>query len=1240
MRIVIDMQGAQSNGSWNRGIGRYTMALAKAMVRHCRTHEILLALNGAFPDSIERIRAAFDGVLPGDNIKVWHPLAPAAFIAIENKPRRQISECVREAFLTSLAPDVVLVSSLFEGLGDDAVTGIDVGEHRHLTAVILYDLIPYIHQSPYLENPDTRNWYLGKIEQLKNAGLWLAISESSRQEGIQRLGFPSTRCLNISTDADAQFGTLEQTTAELAAIKQKYGIRNGFVMYTGGIDFRKNIEGLIRAYSLLPKQLRQRHQLAIVCSVHDASRHQLLALAKKQGLGDGELILTGFVPEADLIGLYGACTLFVFPSWHEGFGLPALEAMRCGAPVIASNLSSLPEVVGMDEALFDPHSDTAIARLMERALTDEAFRKRLRENSRRQSARFSWDDTARRAIAAMEQAHAEKIRQDPAASKNLAKPKLAYVSPLPPERSGIADYSAELLPVLSGHYQIEVIVEQKNIANPWIREHCPVRSVAWFMQHAHAYDRVLYHFGNSHFHQHMFAMLQAVPGVVVLHDFHLSNIEHHMQATGYAPGFFTQALYQSHGYAALQDLARAEDIAEVVWKYPASRAVLENSVGTIVHSPNSVHLAQRWYGLDTSSLKIIPHLRVPDANAGSARRTLGFADDDFIVCAFGLLGPHKLNHRLLQAWLDSDLARDSACHLVFVGKNHDGDYGDELASAIKRSSCAARIRITGWASPETFKNYLAAADVGVQLRALSRGETSGAVLDCMNHGLPTIVNANGSMADLDEAAVWMLPDEFDDAELVQALETLWRNPAKRTALGKNARNVILDRHDPGRCAQSYAESIEHFYRTNPPVLFDLYPKLAGIMAGAAEDGDLRKLAHNLALSFPPRRKAKQLFVDISELVQRDAKAGIQRVVRSILKEWLSNPPRDFRIEPVYATLEQGYRYARRFTADFMNWPHAGLADEPIDYASGDMFFGLDLQPEVQAAQRRFYRSLRSQGVRVKFLVHDLLCIRMPQFFSPGVKDAFLHWLEVVAETDGAVCVSRIVADELTDWIRLNNPRHQDAFEIDWSHNGAGERAGADTKAGNAALSGDVQAILARLDAHPGFLMVGTLEPRKGHGQVLDAFEQLWREGVDINLAIVGKQGWLVDALVERLHGHPELGKRLFWLAGIGDEYLEKVYAASTCLIAASCGEGFGLPLIEAAQHRLPIIARDIPVFREVAGDCADYFIAEHPADLARAIKSWLASYRQGKHPKPDEMPWLTWKESAENLAGILLGNRQ
>ena len=170
-------------------------------------------------------------------------------------------------------------------------------------------------------------------------------------------------------------------------------------------------------------------------------------------------------------------------------------------------------------------------------------------------------------------------------------------------------------------------------------------------------------------------------------------------------------------------------------------------------------------------------------------------------------------------------------------------------------------------------------------------------------------------------------------------------------------------------------------------------------------------------------------------------------------------------------------------------------------------------------------------------------------------------------------------------------------------------------------------------------MVGTLEPRKGHREVLQAFDLLWKDGVDVSLTLVGKEGWMVSELIDLLRHHPRLNTHLFWLQGISDGYLERIYDNSRCLIAASHGEGFGLPLIEAAQHDLPVIARDIPIFREVAGDGALFFADSSPESLKESIVHLISLYEKGQHPKPSLMTWLSWAESAKKLGEEIIDKR-
>ncbi len=1236
MRIVIDMQGAQSTGSRNRGIGRYTLSLAQAIVRNGGAHEVFLALNGLFPDTIETIRSAFYGLLPQENIRVWQAPGPVNSLNDANVWRRRTAELVREAFLAGLNPDIVLISSLSEGLLDDAVTSVGTLSRTVPTAVILYDLIPMIHHRIYQENPVVEAWCENKYDHLRRADLLLAISESSRQEGIRYLGFPVDKCVNISTAAEPQFRPQQVDTSREQDVRQRYGLHSPFVMYTGGIDYRKNIEGLIRAYARLPKQLRVNHQLAIVCSIQPPSRIVLETLAKEQGLKADELVLTGFVPEDDLISLYNLCKAFVFPSWHEGFGLPALEAMSCGRAVIGANTSSLPEVIGRDDALFDPKSDTSITEKLVQVLTDDSFRAELEQHGLEQAKRFSWDTSAKRAIAAVEARHVKTVSQPLANDITACRPKLAYLSPLPPERSGISDYSAELLPELSRHYDIDVIVVQDSVTTPWVKANCHLRSVEWFMAHADCYDRVLYHFGNSQFHQHMFNLLEKVPGIVVLHDFFLSGVAAYMEASCYQPGAWTEALYQNHGYAAVQQRFQSSNTADVIWRYPCNLGVLQNSLGVVVHSENSRRLAAQWFGEGAANdWRVVPLLRAPaaDLDKNKARRLLKLNNDDFVVCSFGFISAPKLNHRLLEAWLASDLARSKHGVLIFVGINPGDYYGAELVAVINRNGLGNRIRITGWTDVDTFRNYLSAADVGVQLRTLSRGETSAAVLDCMNYGLPTIVNGNGSMADLPDDGVWKLPDEFDDVELVGALETLWRDASLRQQLGARAREIISTLHAPRTCADQYAQAIETMYRGALTGVSSLTHALAAVEPVPVSPEAWISLAEAVALSIPPRLVHRQLLVDISELVQRDSKSDIQS---SILAELLASPPVGYRVEPIYATLDQGYRYARRFTLNLLDCPEALLPDDSIEFWAGDLFLGLDFQPQVAPARQILYQQLHNHGVQVQFVLYDIFSCAQPKISPEDAEKGYHAWLKVVAENDGVICISKAVAWEFAAWLKTNEPVRKRPFKIDWFNFGADINASLHSKG----MPENAEIVLMNLASRPSFLMVGTLASCRGYIQTLIAFEKLWADGVEINLIIVGKQGWMTESLGEKLRHHPELNKRLLWVDGIGDEYLKKIYTASICLIASSEGECFGLSLIEAMQYKLPVIARDIPVFREVAGEYAFYLSGLDTQTLADAVERWLALKAEGKVPLPVDMHWLAWRQSEKQLLSPLLQTHQ
>ena len=1248
MRIVIDMQGAQTESRF-RGIGRYTMSLTKGIIGNRGEHEVILVLNGLFPDTIESIRAAFYGFLPQENIRVWYAPGPVRECELSNDWRRRVAERIREAFIASLQPDVVHVMSLFEGYVDDAVTSIGIFAQQIPTVVTFYDLIPLLNPDAYLNvNQRYTSYYYRKVESLKRAHQLLAISESAAQECKIALDLTAETVMNISTACDEVFRPVVIKANEKQKFLTRFGVLQSFIMYSGGDDARKNLPRLIHAYARLNKSLLSSYQLVLVGKMNEENIKEFKDIAKSAGISEKKLIFTGYVTDEELAQFYTLCSVFVFPSYHEGFGLPVLEAMSCGAPVIGSNTTSVPEVIGRQDALFDPCDVLDISQKLKKVLEDEVFRAELVVHGLKQAQKFSWDTTARRVITAYEHLHSRSKAPQALLYRSI-RPKLVYVSPLPPERTGIADYSAELLPALAKYYDIEVVVAQEQVSDTWVQSNCPIRDSQWLRSNAHKMDRVLYHVGNSPFHQHMFSLIEEIPGTVVLHDFFLSGLLSYLENFDIIKYAWVHALYQSHGYLAVQERYHESESGDVQTKYPVNLPILQNAQGVIVHSDYSRNLANEWYGTNFSDdWKVIPLLRKPCKKIARAqsRKILRLKVDDYVICSFGFLDSTKLNHCLLQAWLESGLSKDLNCVLIFVGENHGGEYGVRLLENIRASGLVKRIFISGWVDSVTYSHYLAAADLAVQLRTLSRGETSAAVLDCMNHALPTIVNANGSMANLPSDVVWRMPDNFDQSQLVEALEVLWKNAEKRNTLGKRAQKNIQTQHAPDQCAKQYVEAIEQFHTQSQYDTHSLVKAIAELDGNSATDSEYKLLSQAIAQSFPEKQPIRQLFLDISATCRTNLKTGIERVVRALVMDLIKSPPAGYRVEPIYLTNEGGnwhYRYARHYTLGLLGCPSETLVDEVVEPGNRDILLGMDLSGHqlLEAEASGLFNDYRNIGVAVYFLVYDLLPVLMPQFFPPGADVSHSNWLQTIAKFDGAICISATVADELSAWLKIEKFEQRLPFRISWFH------LGADLENSNptSGLPKNARQTLKQLAARPSFLMVGTIEPRKGYRQTLEAFTKLWEQGVDINLVIVGNEGWkslpedkrrTIPEIIKYLRNHPECNKRLFWLEGITDEYLEKVYATSACLIAASEGEGFGLPIIEAAVHHMPIIARDIAVFREVANENAQYFSGDSASHLAEVIKEWLMLFEKNEISSKQRINWNSWSQSSAMLLEAIL----
>jgi glycosyltransferase involved in cell wall biosynthesis len=1253
LRLVIDMQGAQTESRF-RGIGRYTTSFIKALIRQCSDHEIVLALNGTLDQSITDIRREFENLLPIENIRVW--FAPPGFAEINegSQTRREIAETVRESFLASLSPDIVLITSLFEGFIDDAAVSIGRVEVAYPTVAMIYDLIPLVNEKEYLEpNPKYSKYYKNKIETLCKANLFLAISEFSRTEAIEKLPLKSYQVVNISSAIDESFGNPRSIQVSQQSVLTHHNIDKTFILYVGGADERKNLPRLLEAYSFLGSDLRAAHLLVIAGKISSGQIALLKENAALLGISETELRFTDYVSEEELVCLYSSCEIFVFPSWHEGFGLPALEAMACGAPVLAANTSSLPEVVRFPEALFDPFSSSDISAKMTRGLKDEDFRKRAREHGKDQCRKFSWELSAKQARDAMTSLVITHAKNNSAREIQIdGRPKLAFVSPIYPSRSGIANYSAMLLPALKTYYDITIIVDRSE-TDALSYEEFEVQDSKWLLAHCENIERVVYQMGNSPFHIYMLELMEAIPGTVVLHDFFLSGLYGYLELSGVNRNAWNNAIYQSHGYSALAEKLFDPDIETAKMRLPVNSEVFLKANNLILHSEYSRYLAKLWYGSSTAATShVIPHLRheSKDVRSENDRRQLGINENALVVCSFGFLDPTKLNHMVLEAWLSSSLRQNPNALLVFVGENHGGDYGKDLLESIQNAGLENQIRITGWVSKEDYQIYLRCTDIAVQLRAHSRGESSGSILECLAQGVATITNANGSFAELNHDSVRMLPDAVEVGELVLALDELSSNREVRQTLEVRAREVIATQHSPTNVARSYFEAIEAGQQLGNSAVLTLVKRLAAIDSGREDAKRLADTVKMIAINHPTPTLLKTIFIDVTATVHSKHTTGVERVARSITSELLRSPPEGYRVEPVYL-VDAGdcwcFRLATGFAFNVLGCAQDAMSGETVaEIKTGDLILGLDISgdPLVRAASQGYFKRLRDRGVLAYYFVHDLLPMTLDWAFPPGTAKAHEAWLRAVCSFDGAICNSATTADQLRKWYAKEFDANPKPFKISSSLLGCDIGDPATPREASEEESA-IQALLAKRKT---FLMVGTIEPRKGYLDTIKAFSLLWDQGLDANLVIVGKEGWIgldieqrrtIPETMAAITRHPELGKRLHWLDSVNDSQLDTIYQRADCLIAASIDEGFGLPLFEAARYDLPILARDIPVFREIAEGHASFFNAATPKEISRAVMNWLNDYEMGTHKQSTQMKPSTWHDCTLGvLAGMMIGN--
>lgn len=581
---------------------------------------------------------------------------------------------------------------------------------------------------------------------------------------------------------------------------------------------------------------------------------------------------------------------------------------------------------------------------------------------------------------------------------------------------------------------------------------------------------------------------------------------------------------------------------------------------------------------------------------------------DFELLYVGGIDWRKNVPRILEALaILKSKGRDDIA-LTLVGDQPDGDLKQLVAQA-KSLGVEDCLRFVGFCSDEDLIRAYQRCDAAIQPSIMEGfGLTA---LEAMRAGAPLIAARAGALPDVVGKGA-LLFDPYRADELADHIETLIDEPDVGDELRRLGREQC-DKFDWERVSANVAKAISGMVSPVQMALSDRPEPLSSLRQQIAAQlgkntvkavGRERLASHLVAAEVPSRDETPRLFIDVTSTLYANHGTGIQRVVTRIAREALRHYPNaqlvicdsDVGLEAAEMTVSGQLRTTKRLTR------------ERVFPKAGDTVLLLDSSWTWHKPIETVMTDARLRGARVISVMYDLVPVNTPAFCDDGMPDAFSKWLRAALRySDGFICISEATAKALHGFLEGQNfPR---PMSIDWWPLGAD--IGPADEAGSH-------------DPHH-FLSVATLEPRKGHMELIRAFERLWDDDIDVSLTLIGRPGWGTQSLQDHIRKLERSESRLQWISDADDERLSAAYAEAGTLIAASYEEGFGLPIIEARRQGCGVIARDIDVFREVAPEGTAFFQGQD--ELISAIKGAVSD-----RPLSDSVPAITdWEQSTHAL---------
>jgi glycosyltransferase involved in cell wall biosynthesis/SAM-dependent methyltransferase len=812
IRIGIDYRIISVGASFiSRGMGRYTQQQLREVLKLDTQTEYVL-----FCDPDSDLGLILPEVRQAPNVSISIIEKSAERKASPNQPERVLRFAEEyQTWISKQGIDLYHATTPFL-FNDTVIPKFDVCP----MVATFYDVIPLIFPDRYLTPDIVPAELYGRAVDFTSTADWLvAISESSRRDAAAYLGFPLSRIDVAYPVPDPWFRVLPRGAVQsgLERLRSEMGLPDEFLMSVPGLHHSKNLDTLLAAYASLQPGLRGRLPLVLVFHVSDAERLYVQSLTDKLGITDN-VLLTGLVAETELVALYNAAAIVVHPSRYEGFGLPVVEALKCGAPVVTTSVSSLPEAGGEAAVYVGPDDVQGIARAIEALYEDPARRQMMSQRGVEHVRKFDPPQLARNTL----DAYTKAFRAARDADRGNRRPHIALWTPLPPQQSGVADYATDLLDELDGPYDVEVFIDDGYLPSVELLRHHKISHFCAFerrMQQS-PFDATVYQLGGSRFHLYMYAPLRKWPGVVVLHDLVWSYALFAATQLDAERKEFTEELLRQEGTVALRDFEHIlHEPPSLQWpminaflnSHPMLKEITDRSIALITHAEQlsreitSKYSPRKVYTVFHGAPD--PWCQLPARNAHIARTRLGLKASGFVVGLFGIVDPVKRVDVCLKAFVRV-LHDHPDARLLIIGPCDDA-YRYQLQELAQALGVDSKVFFSSRVPRARFELYLLACDVVVNLRYPSRKQMSGTLVRAIAAGKPVIITDLPEWSHFPREFCWRVaPDDREVTVLARHLNTLAANPQLRQQMGEAAREYYHRELTIARMTAGYRRVIE------------------------------------------------------------------------------------------------------------------------------------------------------------------------------------------------------------------------------------------------------------------------------------------------------------------------------------------------------------------------------------------------------------------------------------------------